>query len=247
MNGAHEGAMTIGQRVNEAIAIKVLFNIKVFGLTIPISDTVLATWIVMAILVVFSLFATRKLREVPSGLQVFVEYLMDFAEKFTKENMGHNGPNFIPYLGTVFLFLCTANLLPMLTPVGGFGFEPAFTIKPLTRDINITAAFAIVTMIVVIYANFRYKGPVGFAKSFVKPMPFMLPFNALEYIIKPVSLALRLFGNILGAFIIMQLIEIVMPVGLPPILGLYFDLFDGLIQAVVFTFLSTVYIAEAIE
>jgi F-type H+-transporting ATPase subunit a len=75
----------------------------------------------------------------------------------------------------------------------------------------------------------------------------MLPFNLMEYLIKPLSLSLRLFGNILGAYIIMQLIEAVMPVVMPPILGLYFDLFDGLIQAVVFSFLSTIYIAEAIE
>jgi F-type H+-transporting ATPase subunit a len=247
MTGAHEGAMTIGQRVNEAISIKVLFTIKVFGLSIPISDTVLATWIVMAILFVFAIFATRKLKEVPTGLQIFVEYFMEFADKFANDNIGHLGKNYVPFLGSIFLFLCTANLLPMITPVAGFGFEPLFVIKPLTRDINITAAFAIVTMIVVVYSSFRYKGVGGFIKSFAKPMAFMVPFNALEYVIKPLSLTLRLFGNILGAYIIMQLIEIVMPVGLPPILSLYFDLFDGLIQAVVFTFLSTVYIAEAIE
>jgi F-type H+-transporting ATPase subunit a len=75
----------------------------------------------------------------------------------------------------------------------------------------------------------------------------MLPFNLLEYGIRPLSLSLRLFGNILGAFVLMRLIEMVMPVFLPPIFGLYFDLFDGIIQAVIFTYLSTVYIAEAIE
>jgi F-type H+-transporting ATPase subunit a len=75
----------------------------------------------------------------------------------------------------------------------------------------------------------------------------MLPFNIMEYAIKPMSLCLRLFGNILGAYIIMLLIESVAPIAFPPLAGLYFDLFDGLIQAVVFAFLSTIYIAEAIE
>ena len=247
MSASHSGAMSIGERVSEALSIKTVFTMHVFGLSIPISETVIATWIVMAILFVFSIFATRKLKRVPTGLQIFVEFFMDFADKFARDNMGHNGRKFVPFLGSIFLFLCTANLLPMITPMGGFGFEPLFVIKPLTRDINITAAFAIMTMIVVLFSAIKYKGPGGFIKSFAKPQPFMVPFNALEYVIKPLSLALRLFGNILGAYIIMLIIEIVMPVGLPPILSLYFDLFDGLIQAVVFTFLSTVYIAEAIE
>jgi F-type H+-transporting ATPase subunit a len=247
MNPAHEGAMSIGERITEAISIKVVFTIKLFGLSIPISDTVIMTWIVMALLFAFAYFATRKLREVPKGVQVVVEFLIEFADSFTLDNIGHHGKKYAPFIGSIFLFLLTANLLPMLTPIGGFGYEPAFVIKPLTRDVNITAAFAIVTMCVVIYSSFKYKGALGFAKSFVKPMAFMVPFNALEYVVKPLSLTLRLFGNILGAYIIMQLIEIVLPLGLPPIMGLYFDLFDGLIQAVVFTFLSTVYIAEAIE
>jgi F-type H+-transporting ATPase subunit a len=247
MSAVHEGALTIGERINEAISIKVLFTVHLFGLNIPISDTVVSTWIVMAVLAVFAVLATRKLRETPKGLQIFVEYFIEFAEKFATDNMGHHGKTFVPFLGSIFLFLVTANLVPMITPMGGFGFEPLFVIKPLTRDINVTAAFAIVTMIVVVFSSIRYKGPGGFLKSFAKPIPIMLPFNALEYLIKPLSLTLRLFGNILGAYIIMQLIEIVMPVGLPPVLSLYFDLFDGLIQAVVFTFLSTVYIAEAIE
>jgi F-type H+-transporting ATPase subunit a len=102
-------------------------------------------------------------------------------------------------------------------------------------------------IVTVFFAGLVYKKPLGWLKSLVKPSPIMLPFNLLEYAIKPLSLCLRLFGNILGAYIIMQLIEAVAPVIFPPIAGLYFDLFDGLIQAVVFAFLSTIYIAEAIE
>jgi len=247
MSAAHEGAMTIGEKINEGIAIKTVFTVNAFGLSIPISDTVIMSWIVMAGLFVFAFLATRRLKEVPRGFQSLLEGFYDFANKFLEENIGHHGKDFVPFLGSVFLFLCTANLLPIFTPVAGFGFEPLFELKPLTRDINVTAAFAIVTMIVVVYSSIHYKGVGGFIKSFAKPLPFMVPFNALEYVVKPLSLTLRLFGNILGAFIIMRLIEAIVPVGVPPILSLYFDLFDGLIQAVVFTFLSTVYIAEAIE
>jgi F-type H+-transporting ATPase subunit a len=240
-------ALSIGERIFESISMKTVFTIKAFGLSIPISDTVLSTWIVMAVLILGSWLLTRRLRQVPTKPQLLLEAFVGFVDGFARDNLGHHGRSFTAFLGTIFLFLLAANLAPLITPMGGFGFEPAFVIKPLTRDINVTAAFSLVVIVVVIGSTFRYKGIKGWAKSLVSPMPFMLPFNLMEYAIKPVSLALRLFGNILGAYIIMLLIEAVMPVGLPPVAALYFDLFDGLIQAVVFSFLSTIYIAEAIE
>ncbi len=238
---------SISDRITEAISIKTVFTIHAFGLSIPISDTVVATWIVIAIIFLLGGLATRRLKEVPSKPQVLMEAFVGFVNRIAEENLGHHWRSFAAFLGAIFTFLIIANLAPLVTPVGGFGFEPPFIIRPLTRDINITAAFAVVVILTVFAASFRYKGVGGFLKSLVSPMPFMLPFNLMEYLIKPFSLALRLFGNILGAYIIMQLIEAVVPVVMPPIFSLYFDLFDGLIQAVVFSFLSTIYIAEAIE
>ena len=78
-------------------------------------------------------------------------------------------------------------------------------------------------------------------------MPIVAPINVLELVIKPLSLCMRLFGNVLGAFIIMALIEYVIPVVIPPVFSLYFDFFDGMIQAYVFTFLTALYIKEAVE
>jgi F-type H+-transporting ATPase subunit a len=240
-------ALSLGEKITEAISIKTVFTIKAFGVEVPISDTVLATWTVMAVLFLASWLLTRRLREQPSKPQILLEAFVGFVNQFAERNIGHHGRDFAAFLGTIFLFLIAANLAPMFSPMGGFGFEPAFVIKPLTRDINVTAAFAVVVIVTVIGSTFRYRGVRGWAKGLVSPMPFMLPFNLLEYAIKPLSLCLRLFGNILGAYIIMQLIEAVAPVAFPPIAGLYFDLFDGLIQAVVFAFLSTIYVAEAIE
>ena len=73
------------------------------------------------------------------------------------------------------------------------------------------------------------------------------PINVLEIFIKPLSLCMRLFGNVLGAFVIMKLIESILPVGLPVLFSMYFDLFDGLIQAYVFVFLTGLFIKEAVE
>jgi F-type H+-transporting ATPase subunit a len=240
-------AMSISQKITEGIGIKTVFTIHAFGYSVPISDTVISTWIVMAVLILASILLTRKMREIPKKPQLVLEAFIGFINDFVTENAGHHGKDFAAFLGTIFIFLIAANLAPMLTPIGGFGFEPAFVIKPLTRDINVTAALAITVIVTVFISSIVYKGPKGYLKSLISPIPVMLPFNLMEYAIKPLSLCLRLFGNILGAFIIMQLIEAVAPVVFPPIAGLYFDLFDGLIQAVVFSFLSTIYIAEAIE
>ena len=96
-------------------------------------------------------------------------------------------------------------------------------------------------------AGIRAHGTGGWLKGFAKPMAILTPINILEIFIRPLSLCMRLFGNVLGAFVIMELVKLVVPVGVPAILSLYFDVFDGLIQAYVFVFLTSLYISEAVE
>ena len=92
-----------------------------------------------------------------------------------------------------------------------------------------------------------YKGFFGWLKSLCKPVIVMFPMNVLELFIKPLSLCLRLFGNILGAFIAMEITYSLMPVLIPILMSAYFDLFDGILQAYIFVFLSSIYIGEALE
>jgi F-type H+-transporting ATPase subunit a len=238
---------------------RVIFSIplprplRIFGLTlnsIDINETVLISWVVMAILITASLVLTRRLRIVPRGFQIFLEWGVEFLNRFSDEHFGRRAKVYGPYIGTVFLFLLFANIIPVLSPLSIplLGLEPPFTIKPPTRDINLTAALAIVSILLVFFGGLRARGPAGWVKNLLKPVPMMLPFNLLEYIIRPLSLCLRLFGNILGGFIIMLLIEKALPVPVlvPALLSVYFDFFDGLIQAVVFTFLTTLFVAEAV-
>ncbi len=96
-------------------------------------------------------------------------------------------------------------------------------------------------------AGIREKKVGGWLKSFAQPIGIMLPMNIMELFIKPLSLCMRLFGNIFAAFVIMELVKMVVPVVLPAALCLYFDLFDGLLQAYVFVFLTSLYINEAVE
>jgi F-type H+-transporting ATPase subunit a len=219
--------------------------------SIDINETVLVSWVVMAILIAGSLLLTRRLKEVPRGPQVFLEWAVEFLNNFSREHFGKRAQVYGPYIGTVFLFLLLANIIPVLSPmaVGVLGLEPVFTIKPPARDINFTAALALVSILLVLFGGLRARGLRGWARNLLHPVPMMLPFNLLEYLIRPLSLCLRLFGNILGGYIIMLLVELALPVPvlIPVALSLYFDFFDGLIQAVVFSFLTTLFVAEAVE
>jgi F-type H+-transporting ATPase subunit a len=239
--------MDLGERLMEALKFKTVFTISIAGFQVPVTETIIVTWIVMAILIVASFLLTRRLKEIPEGSQVFLEAGIGFLNSFAKAQFGHKWSRFAPFIGTIFLFLATANILPVLSPIGAFGFEPPFELKPPTRDINVTASLAVLSIVIVLVSDLVVRGPIGWLKHLAHPTPMMVPFNLLEYLIRPLSLCLRLFGNILGAFIIMRLIEAVAPIGIPPILSLYFDFLDGLIQALVFTFLTTLFIAEAIE
>jgi F-type H+-transporting ATPase subunit a len=219
--------------------------------SIDINETVLVSWVVMAILILGSLLLTRRLRETPRGGQIFLEWAVEFLNNFSREHFGRRAQVYGPYIGTVFLFLLGANIIPVLSPLAirALNLEPPFVIRPPTRDINLTAALALVSILLVLVGGLRARGLGGWAKNLLQPVPMMLPFNLLEYVIRPVSLCLRLFGNILGGYIIMLLVEQALPVPalIPAALSLYFDFFDGLIQAVVFTFLTTLFVAEAVE
>jgi len=239
--------MDLGEHLAEAMHFETVFTVRWGTFEVPITETVIISWVVMVILIAGSLVFARKLKEVPDGAQCMLEAFVGGFNGFIKEQLGHKSYVFAPYLGTIFLFLMLANTISMFTPVGAFGFEPLFVIKPPTRDINLTSALAVLSISIILVSGLRARGLIGWLKHLAHPVPMMIPFNLMEYVIRPLSLSLRLFGNIMGAFIIMILIEAVAPVGVPPILSLYFDIIDGLIQALVFTFLTTLFVAEAIE
>ena len=140
----------------------------------------------------------------------------------------------MPYLVSVALYIGCSNL------IGVFG------IKPPTKDLNVTAALALMSIVLIEYAGIHARGGLGFLKSLAAPTPIMTPMNILEIAIRPTSLCMRLFGNVLGAFVIMELIKLVVPVFVPAVFSLYFDLFDGLIQTYVFVFLTSLFMKESI-
>lgn len=235
--------MDLGERLSHAMEPHTVFDIELSGLKIPITDTVVSMWIIMAILVLLSIFLTRKLTAVPGKRQNIAEIIVEFINNMVKDAIGHHWKTFAPYLGTVILLLITSNIVSIFNVIPGEGFK----LRPPARDINFTASMAVMSILITIIAGIRFKKFSGWLKSFAEPTPVMVPFKILELFIKPTSLALRLFGNILGAFIVMELIYMAMPAFIPAVFSIYFDLFDGILQAYVFMFLTSLYIAEAVE
>jgi F-type H+-transporting ATPase subunit a len=157
-----------------------------------------------------------------------------------KESIGSHGAGFVPFTGTLLLYIGLSNIITVIN------FIPGLHIYPPTKDINVTGALAALSILTVFYASFKYKGFKGWVKSFADPIPLMAPFKLLEYGTKPLSLCLRLFGNIVAAFLIMELLLAFVPFISAPF-SIYFDLFDGILQAFIFVYLTTIYIGEAVE
>ena len=211
------------------------FTIPVLG-GIPVSESVVVSWIVMAVLALAALLLTRKLSvRDPGKVQIALESAVQFLNGFVKENIGSHWRPFAPWLGTVALYIGLSNI------VGIFGLTPP------TKDIGVTAALAVMSMLLIYGAQFRYNGLLGGLKKFDEPMPLLIPINLMEIVIRPLALCMRLFGNVLGAFIIMEMIKLLVPAVVPAVLSIYFDLFDGLIQMVVFVFLTTLFTGEGIK
>jgi F-type H+-transporting ATPase subunit a len=233
------GHESLGEELTNVIQVFKGFDIHIGNLTINVSETTITMWVIMFLVITAAFIFTRRLNTFPSKIQNVVELIVESINSLTKSIIGHHWRSFAPYFGTVIIFLAIANTIAM------FGI-PA--LRPPTKDINVTASLAIMSIILVLGSQLKYKKLSGTIKSLFQPLWIMFPFKILEYFIRPLSLCLRLFGNIFGAFVMMELIITVSHrVLLPTIFSLYFDIFDGLLQAFIFVFLTMLYVGEAIE
>lgn len=224
----------LSEELMSELGSKISFTIPIFG-GIPVPNSVVVTWGIMAFLMILTLVFVRNLKLVPTGPQVYVEAVVGFINNFFEDLLGEEGRRYIPYLGTVLLYLACSNVIGIL------GFTPP------TKDLNITTGLAIMSIILIEYSGIHAKGRKGWLKSFSEPMALLAPINVLEMFIRPLSLCMRLYGNILGGFVVMELIKIVMPAFIPIPFSFYFDIFDGLIQAYVFVFLTSLFMKEKME
>lgn len=190
----------------------------------------------MAVIILLAIFLTKNLKKVPNRKQSVIEMIVNLINGLVKENMGEKFMNFVPIIGTMAVFILFLNL------TGLVGIEPA------TKDISVTAGFALVSAFLINATAIKRIGVGGYIKSIFSQGPIMVPMNLLEKVTIPVSLCLRLFINMLVGAIVMSLIystpaKILLPV---PLHG-FFDMFDGVLQVYVFVLLTMIFTKLGIE
>ncbi|GAB6038159.1 F0F1 ATP synthase subunit A [Fundidesulfovibrio butyratiphilus] len=209
---------------------------KSAGLHIP--NEVLFTWLTMAILIVLGLVTTRNMQMVPGGLQNFFEFMIGGLENFTVENMGEDGRRVFPVLCGLFIFILACNFMGLIP-----GFDSA------TNSLNTNAPMALFVFVYYNYWGLRNWGP-GYIKHFMGPMPALAPMmlilEIISHLARPLSLTLRLFGNIRGEEIVLILLFMLAPVISTIPIYFLFGLSD-FIQAFVFFMLTLVYLKGAFE
>ena len=202
------------------------------------------TWVVMGMLVVMGVVGTRVLRPVPGPLQNFVEVVVEAFQNLLDQMIGQQGRQFLPFIGTAGLFILVSNLL---------GNIPGF--YPPTANWNTTVALAVTVFIYYNYSGIRKHGLINYLKHFCGPIlplaPLMFIIEFIGHLARPVSLSIRLFGNIFGEesviTILLSLAWLVMPYFIWLGIMLPLSLFTAVVQTFVFIMLSMVYIAGAVE
>jgi F-type H+-transporting ATPase subunit a len=211
------------------------------------ADTILATWIAMAVVIILVMMVTSALKPSPNKKQTVAEALIEFIEGLVKGQLGEKNKEilvYLPLIGTIFVFVLFCNwlgLLPWrLLHLGGSPIE----IASPTNDLNTTAGLALVSVISYFYYGIKKKG-LGYFKHYFTPYWFFFPFNLLEDFSRPLSLSFRLFGNIIGGEILIAILLFLVPWFVPlPIFA--FEIFVGFIQAFVFAILTASYIGAAV-
>ncbi len=202
------------------------------------SVTLLTTWGIMVLLVVFSVVLSRKIRTVPGGWQTISELLIDGFYGMVIDALGPEiGPKYFPMICVMFIFLLLCNWIGILPYMS----EP-------TKDINTPLGLGIMGFFIAHGTGIKVKGFKQYVKEYFQPIFFMMPLNVVGEIAKVISISFRLFGNIMGGSIIILVVShLVYQLILPPFLYGFFGLFVGTVQAFVFTMLTMVYISVQIK
>ena len=244
----------------EVTGAKVLFNIPIFG-GIPITETIVNTWIVMALIVGLCIFLTHGMQvHARTKRQVVAEYLVGMVRNMVKNNMGERFMHYVPFVGALFSLAMLSSLISMVGM-----FSP-------TGDLSTCVGWAVLVFVVITYYKIRTQHIGGYLKGFTQPVFIMTPLNMISEVATPISMAFRLFGNIASGSVVTLLLygglaalssgilglipgavgEVlsmipIFQLGIPAILSIYFDLFTSVLQAFIFCMLTMMYIKLACE
>lgn len=227
----------MGESVHEALA-----SFDVFGMKIEITEKVLEVmliqWVVMAVLVGLAIYLTKTLKLNPTKKQTIAEYFVGIINDFVEDTMGKEYKGFVPYIGTLVLFLLVMN------------FTGLIGIKPVTEEFSVTLALALVSFFVIQGFAIKRNGLGHYFKGMNAPFHVFTPLtmlNIVERVVLPLSLGLRLFGNMIAASLLLDLvygalgsIGFFAKIGIPVFAHMYFDIFDGGIQMFIFVMLTMV-------
>ncbi len=209
-----------------------------------VPEHVAMAWLVMAILIGISYLATRRLEAVPGPIQNFMEVVIELFGDLLTQMIGPTGKRYLPLIGTAGLFILIGNLLGMFPGL-----------KPPTANLNTTAALAIIIFLSYNYFGIREQGVVAYLRHFCGPIlwlaPIMFPIELIGHLARPISLSIRLFGNIFGEESVIVILLSLIWLGIPYViyLGIMMplSLFTSFVQAFIFVMLSMVYIAGAVH
>ena len=215
-------------------------KMQFFGM--EISSTIVITWAIMAIVVVLALilriFVVPRMKQVPRGIQNVLELSVDGIRSYVGSKAHGLGEGLCAYLFTIAIFLVFSAATELIG------------VRAPTADLTMTLGLAFLTFILINYYGIRQKGLGGRVKSLASPTPVVFPFRIISDIAIPISMACRLFGNMLGGLIVMELLYSALgssAIGIPSVIGLYFNVFHPIIQAFIFVTLTLTFIGEATE
>ncbi len=217
-----------------------LIGYQFMGQTVYITTSHVCMILIMVTIMIFAVVARKKIMqadEIPTGLQNVVEFAVETLEGFVNSSMGTHGKKYICYVGTLFLYILLSNISGL------------FGLRPPTADYGTTFSLALITFVMIQYNNLKYN-KIGAFTGLFQPIWFLFPINLIGEIATPVSMSLRLFGNVMAGTVMMALYYGLLPlfakIGIPAFLHVYFDLFSGAIQAYVFSMLTMVFITDKI-
>ncbi|MDY7015619.1 MAG: F0F1 ATP synthase subunit A [Cyanobacteriota bacterium] len=202
-----------------------------------LNATIVYTWLVMAILAIGSWWITRQLSVDPKmpRWQNVLEIIVENINHQIREASQQEPERFLPFIGTLFLFIAVSNLLTVF---------PVY--ESPAGSLSTTVALALCVFVAVPLYGIQQQGVLGYLKHYIQPMPVMLPFQIISEISRTVSLAIRLFGNVMSTGLLVAILLSIVPLFFPAVMQL-FGVLVGIIQAYVFAILSIVYIASGMR
>lgn len=226
--------------------IKMLHGYEIFGQKVYLTTTHVAMCIISVCLIIFFIAANRAINKAlkaetvtaPGAFLNFVELIVEKLDGVVSDGMGKHAPKFRNWVGTIFIFILVCNISGL------------FGLRAPTADYGVTLCLGLITFVIIHYNGIK-KNKIHHFTALFQPFALLFPINLIGELATPLSLSLRLFGNIMSGTVMMGLWYGMMPllftVGIPAFLHCYFDLFSGAIQTYVFCMLTMVYVTDKIS